>query len=60
MKNTNEFVYRTYDSKGSLKSYNVNYSNGGYNIVNNQGAIIGTALGLDNLAEAINIDTNTK
>ena len=60
MKNTNEFVYRTYDSKGSLKSYNVNYSNGGYNIVNNQGAVIGTALGLDNLAEAINIDTNTK
>ena len=60
MKNTNEFVYKTYDSKGSLKSYNVNYSNGGYNIVNNQGAVIGTALGLDNLAEAINIDTNTK
>ena len=60
MKNTNEFVYRTYDSKGFLKSYNVNYSNGGYNIVNNQGAVIGTALGLDNLAEAINIDTNTK
>ena len=60
IKNTNEFVYRTYDSKGFLKSYNVNYSNGGYNIVNNQGAVIGTALGLDNLAEAINIDTNTK
>ena len=60
MKNTNEFVYRTYDSKGFLKSYNVNYSNGGYNIVNNQGAVIGTALSLDNLAEAINIDTNTK
>ena len=60
MKNSNEFVYRTYDAKGNLKSYNVNYSNGGYNIVNNQGAVIGTALGLDHLAEAINIDTNTK
>lgn len=59
-KNSNEFVYRTQDSKGYEKRYNISFNNGTYNIVDNNNRVRGSVSSLQELAFVIDKDTNTK